>query len=340
MNKNPIVIINNEKVFKEGNDYYCDNLDMKVLPEGLASYNQTQFIARKSKKKGGHKIQLENIKVANNIFNFLYSIFKTFKIKNVSYLLVAITPYTFFSFLFLFLFRKKIFIYLRSSGHEEWRYILGAWSVWIYHIMYKIVTTGSVVIVLNSRLFNKKKCHLVNPSRLDGNWLKNYKDPPLDKIRLLYVGRINPEKGIYDFIKMFDNLKLNAEFSIVGNSKNLKVINNNIKFLGHLSDSQSLIQAYDDHNITILPSFTEGQPYTLDESLSRKRPMIIFEDIDYIVKDRKGIFISKRDVDSLSESINYIMQNYQKIQKNIEQNKFYTKEDMLKQISNIVSNEF
>ena len=68
--------------------------------------------------------------------------------------------------------------------------------------------------------------------------------------------------------------------------------------------------------------------------------MIIFEDIDYIVKDRKGIFISKRDVDSLSESINYIMQNYQKIQKNIEQNKFSTKEDMLKQISNIVSNEF
>ena len=68
--------------------------------------------------------------------------------------------------------------------------------------------------------------------------------------------------------------------------------------------------------------------------------MIIFEDIGYIVKDRKGIFISKRDVDSLSESINYIMQNYQKIQKNIEQNKFSTKEDMLKQISNIVSNEF
>ena len=89
-----------------------------------------------------------------------------------------------------------------------------------------------------------------------------------------------------------------------------------------------------------MPSFTEGQPYILDESLSRKRPMIIFEDIDYIAKDRKGIFISKRDVDALSESINYIMQNYQKIQKNMEQNKFYTKEHMLKQISDIVSNEF
>ncbi len=47
MNKNPIVIINNEKVFREGNDFYCDNLDMKVLPEGLANYHQTQFIAIK-----------------------------------------------------------------------------------------------------------------------------------------------------------------------------------------------------------------------------------------------------------------------------------------------------
>ena len=109
--------------------------------------------------------------------------------------------------------------------------------------------------------------------------------------------------------------------------------------MGYVSDPQSLINIYDAHNIIVLPSFTEGQPYILDECLSRKRPIIIFEDIAYIVKDRKGVFVSKRDIDSFVKNIKYIMHNYQEIQKNIEKNKFITKGDMLKQISDIVSLE-
>ena len=339
MIKKPIVIINNEKIFRQNNDFYCRNFDMKFLPEGLRIHHNVQFIARRSKKKEGNKLNLENIKVASNIFGFLYFIFKTFKIKNVSYLLVDITPYTFFSFLILFIFRKKMFVYLRSSGHEEWKHILGSWSVWIYHIMYTIITSNSIVMVINKRLFRKKECHLINASRLDDLWFKEHKEAPLDKIKLLYVGRINPEKGIYDFIKMFNQIKLDIELSIVGDPKNLKITNQNIKLFGYISDSQSLINFYDNHNIIILPSFTEGQPYILDECLSRKRPIIIFEDIAYIVKDRKGVFVSKRDIDSFVKNIKYIMHNYQEIQKNIEKNKFITKGDMLKQISDIVSLE-
>ena len=310
---------------------------MKVLTEGLSEYNKVEFIARQSKKESGNKINLQNVKSASNILLFLYFILKTFKIKNVSYLLIDITPYNFFSFIILFIFRKKIFVYLRSSGHEEWKYILGSWSVWIYHIMYKLVTSYSIVMTLNKRLSNRNDSHMINASRLDNFWFDNHKEAPLDKIRLLYVGRINPEKGIYDFIQMFNKINLDIELSIVGDPKNLKLTNNNIKLLGYISDPQSLINVYDRHNIVILPSYTEGQPYILDESLSRKRPILIFEDIAYIVKDRHGAFVSKRDTDSFTKNIKYIMDNYQEIQKNIMKNKFSTKKDMLKQISNIIS---
>ena len=51
MNKDPIIIINNEKIFTNNKDFYCNNLDMKVLPEGLSEHHKLQFIARKSKKK-------------------------------------------------------------------------------------------------------------------------------------------------------------------------------------------------------------------------------------------------------------------------------------------------
>ena len=86
----------------------------------------------------------------------------------------------------------------------------------------------------------------------------------------------------------------------------------------------------------ILPSFTEGSPYTVDESLSRKRPVIIFEDIAYIVRDKTGIFVSKRDIDSFSKTVKYIMDNYLEIQKKMEQNVLPTKKSMIKQISDII----
>ena len=337
MGSNLLVVINNEKVSKDNNEFYCGNYNLKILPEGLNNYHKVEYIVRESSKKGKHKINLQNIKIASNIIKFIYFVFATFKAKNSKYLIISITPYTFISFLFLFLFRKKVFLYLISSGHEEWKFILGSWSVWIYHVMYSIMTSNSNVIVLHDRLCRKKNCHVITSSTLDEKWLKNYKEVKLDKIRFLYVGRVNPEKGIYEFLKMFEKIKLDAEFSVVGNIKNLKTSNENIKLVGYISDKQSLIDIYDSHNILILPSFTEGQPYVVDESLARRRPVIVFEDIAHIIKERKGIFVSKRTIDSFCETTKHVMQNYNEIQKSIEKNKFPLKEDMLKQISDIIS---
>ena len=331
-----LVIINNEKIYIKNDDFYCDNLDLKVLPEGLNNYFNVQYITRSSTKKGYQKINLKNIKVSNNIFKFIYFIIKTFKISNVSYLLISITPYTFLSFLILFLFRKRVFIYLFSSGHEEYKYILGRWSIWIYHTMYKIVTSNSKVIVCHERLSNKKNKHLVYISRLDEQWLKDYKKPLLDKPRFLYVGRLNPEKGIFEFLKMFDELKFDSELSIVGRAKNTSSINKKVKLCGYIADTNLLIKAYDSNNIMVLPSFTEATPYTLDESLSRKRPVIIFEDISYIVREKIGVFVSKRDIESFSNTTKYIMDNYDEIQKKMEKNVLPTKKSMIKQISNII----
>jgi len=335
-----LIIINNEKIFEEDGNFYCDNLALKILPEGLNNYHQINYIVRSSNKKKDQKINLNNIKTASNIIKFIYFIYKTFKIPNATYLIVSITPYTFFSFLFLFLFRKRIFIYLFSSGHEEYKHILGVWAVWIYHFMYKIVTSNSRVIVCHERLYNKKKSYLVDISRLDDDWFINHKEALLDKIRFLYVGRMSKEKGIFDFLKIFNQVELKAELSIVGNSKNHKdIANNKIKIHGYVANPKSLINIYDNHNITVLPSYTEATPSVVDESLSRKRPVIIFEDIEYIVREKKGIFISKRDTGSFSNTAKYIIDHYKEIQKEMEENKLATKKSMIKQISDIIKTE-
>ena len=78
-----------------------------------------------------------------------------------------------------------------------------------------------------------------------------------------------------------------------------------------------------------MPSFTEAHPKVLDESLSRLRPIIIFEDIRHVIENRNGIFVSKRNLNSLMETINLIMGNYKKIQEKIKDNKLPNKDDFI-----------
>ena len=62
---------------------------------------------------------------------------------------------------------------------------------------------------------------------------------------------------------------------------------------------------------------------------------IILSDIKKLFPS-KGIFIAKRNIDSFSETVRHVINNYQDIQEDIKKNKFTTKKDMVKQISDIV----
>ena len=338
MNQNKkLVIINKEKIFEQNNSFYCDNIDLKSIPEGLGKTFKTSIIAKKSNIQRFHKINLENIEIASNIFTFLFNIFKTFKDKEINYLLISITPHTFFAYLLLFIFKKKIFVYLRSNGYEEYKTILGFIGPVIYYIMYTFVTFKSNIVTCQKRLVKNKNYNLVFPSELDTNWLKNITKPLLDKPRLLYVGRIKVEKGVFSLFKIFDEMTNDIELSIVGNTEDLKTNNKKINFFGFEHNVSTLIKTYDNHNITILPSFTEAHPKVVDESLARARPVIIFEEIKHIIQNRYGMFVSKRNVKSLSETIEFIMSNYLNIQENMKKNKLPTKQEFISQISQLLS---
>ena len=100
-----LIIINNEKISEEEENFYCDNIDIKSIPENLNIDFNVTLVARSSKnKKRARHINVKKIKAASNIFTFLFDIFKTFKKKETIYLIISITPYTFFSYLFLFFF--------------------------------------------------------------------------------------------------------------------------------------------------------------------------------------------------------------------------------------------
>ena len=337
MSDKNLVIINNEKISNTKNSFYCDNIDIKSIPENLNKNFNVTVIARNSRIKRIHQINLEKIKTSSNIFLFLSNIFKTFKKNKESYLIISITPYTFFSYLLLFFFRKKIFVYLRSNGHEEYKAILGFIGPAIYHFMFKIVTFESNIITCEKKLFTKRKSDIVFPSELNSLWLENIQNPVLDKPRLLYVGRVKVEKGAFSLLKIFEKITTDCHLSIVGKMDEKHLNNNKVSNIGYGYDALALIKIYDNHNISILPSFTEAHPKVIDESLARRKPVIIFEEIKHIIQNRKGIFVSRRNVNSLLETIDFIMKNYISIQESMMQNKLPTKKEFISQMSKILS---
>ena len=71
MKNKEIYIISNESIQEDSKNYYCDNLDLKSIPEGLNNTFNVNVIARKSRLKRYHVINNVNIKVASSLFTFI-----------------------------------------------------------------------------------------------------------------------------------------------------------------------------------------------------------------------------------------------------------------------------
>ena len=97
-----LVIIDNEKISLENNNFYCDNFEAKIS-EDFNKFFDTTLIARKSKIKRATQINLNKIYIASNIFLFLFNIFKTFKKKKYN-LFNSRNKYIYFYLLSIFIF--------------------------------------------------------------------------------------------------------------------------------------------------------------------------------------------------------------------------------------------
>jgi glycosyltransferase involved in cell wall biosynthesis len=112
---------------------------------------------------------------------------------------------------------------------------------------------------------------------------KNFKrQPPWN---LLYVGRVEIRKGIYELIKAARILKeqnINFKLNIVGEGPELKKVKTesteelreNLRFLGLISDRDKLFSLYMNADLFVLPSHEEGFPRVLYEAMAFQTPII------------------------------------------------------------------
>ena len=129
----------------------------------------------------------------------------------------------------------------------------------------------------------------------------------------------------------------NIKLTLVGNGDLIHTHDNRIKIVSFINKENELINIYDSSNIVILPSYTEGHPKVIDEALSRLRPVIIFNNISYIVGEREGVFVTQRNPVSLMRVIIDIKKNYKLIKEKMKKNKLPTKNNFLIELQKIIN---
>jgi len=336
--KQKLIILSNEKFYLDKNNFYCDNICEKTLPDGLNESFFIEIIARSTKEKRSHELKSKNLKLFNSLISYLINVQKKINEKKNKFLVLSISPYTFFATLLFIFSNQKPIIYLRSDGHQEYKSILGFYGPIIFGIMFKIVSKIAFFISCRKYFLKDNKGSIVYPSEINKKWLTENNPSNLNNLKLLYVGRMKVEKGIFSLIKILKKNEKKIQTSLVGATKDFIKKNNqeNLNILEIENNENSLIKIYDDHSIFILPSFTEGHPMVLLEALARLRPVVVFKDIEHVVGDKKGIFVAERNEKNFFEKINYIRNNYENIQREMKTNKLATKEVFLNDMKKLI----
>ncbi|MCK9378654.1 MAG: glycosyltransferase family 4 protein [Candidatus Moranbacteria bacterium] len=162
-----------------------------------------------------------------------------------------------------------------------------------------------------SNRYNAKNMHII-PNGIDINLFKPLKNTTIqNKTKLLFIGRLHPEKNIINLVNAIQNIP-NISLEIIGNSGILK--NNILKLrkkyklsisLSANIPNSSLPKIYSEADIYIQPSLYEGNPKTILEAMSCGLP-VIASNIDgtkNIIKHKENGFLCETCSNSIKNAI-------------------------------------
>ena len=145
---------------------------------------------------------------------------------------------------------------------------------------------------------------------------------PIDSFVILYLGRINKDKGILDLAKAFQKIKSKKvyliilghdEGSLIDSIINIcKLKYQNLRFINFTEKREKYIAAAD---ILCIPSYREGFSQSIIEAAAMRVPSIgsnIYGIKEAIVDKKSGILITPKNVNSIIKAINFFRNNPKK----------------------------
>jgi glycosyltransferase involved in cell wall biosynthesis len=194
-----------------------------------------------------------------------------------------------------------------------------------------IVTSNKLKEVLNGIIMDERKINLIpNGINLDdifkgkSELQKQYADKKI----ILSVSNLVKEKGIDLNLKAINKIVKkypNLVYIVIGQGtertyleKLTKQIGleSKVKFLGQLSHKK-IMEYMSFCDIFSLPSWSEGFGIVYLEALANGKPVIACKGEgpeDFICKEKHGLLVAPKKVESLASAIDFIFSNYQKFQ--------------------------
>lgn len=165
-----------------------------------------------------------------------------------------------------------------------------------------------------------------------------------DKIIFCFVGRLNPDKGVFELLRAFQQLKKalpNIVLLLVGNSEgklpdDLKNVRNSkdIIFTGYTSNVPLYLSVA---NTLVHPSYREGFSMVIQQAMAMKIPVIttnIPGPSEVIEEGISGLLVPPRNIERLKDAMEY-MANHPIQRKKMGESglervkKYFTREKML-----------
>lgn len=150
---------------------------------------------------------------------------------------------------------------------------------------------------------------------------------PTDKIKLLFVGRLSPEKGLLPFLESLSSSPVKDTFhltvlgdgverSLVENFISDHKMQNQVTLRGFVSDPSNFFVESD---ILIMPSLREGLPMTLIEALASGVPVLannVGAIASMVTHNKNGYFARDFSIESWHEAMLATSLNYKEWLKN------------------------
>lgn len=209
--------------------------------------------------------------------------------------------------------KRYINFFLNSYGHAE-----------------KIITLSPEA---KSKIieWGYKKEVVVETTVVDSTLIENFSieekfSRKKEKIQILFLARMEKEKGIFELIDSFKllNQKIpNLELVLAGKGTSYNDVvnyvgsNKNIKFVGHIEgEAKAILFAQSD--IYCLPSYSEGLPVSVLEAMAFGLPIITTSvgGLKYFFKEGEmGYFCIPKEIESLTNALASLILNPKTINK-------------------------